>query len=489
MMYIMRRFFLAILCYLSLNVGAMALEASVSYATFKSDKSPYVELYFYILANSVAHVPYESDKTLKYASVEVLVLIKDGDQIIKFDKSRLNGPAGQEKLDFSDVKRIALDPGTYTLEVEITDLNDKENKTVLAEQLVVIFEGPVQQSQIQLLASFEESTEKNALVKNGFAMKPIPFHFYNRKYQSLAFYAEVYHEDKDEENYIISYSISKLLNNGQREEKIKQFKRRKVKSTDPILVQLDLSRIESGDYVLNLSVVDKQQQIISEAETFFIRANPEFDYLKAMEYSKPPEEEKDFTQKLDSMTLRYSLRALVPVIPQSDAEVLKIILARGDLKAMRMFLYNHFEAQFIENPEFAFKKFMDVAKAVDKKYENGFGFGFEADRGFYFLKYGKPDDIREVFDEPSAPPYEIWFYNTLVSTGQNNVRFVFYNPSLVENGHILLHSTARGEWNNPKWEVMLYSNSNSQIQGGNPVDGNRTQDNFGKQARRLYDDF
>lgn len=105
------------------------------------------------------------------------------------------------------------------------------------------------------------------------------------------------------------------------------------------------------------------------------------------------------------------------------------------------------------------------------------------------MKYGKPDEIQEVFDDPSAPPYEIWFYNKLVSTGQNNVRFVFYNPDLIENGHRLLHSTARGEWNNPKWEVMLYSNASNEIQGGNPVDATRMQDNWGRQARRLYNDF
>jgi GWxTD domain-containing protein len=487
---IMKQWMLCLVLILLGSMSAFAVDASVSYATFKSSKTPYVELYIYVLGNSVTFEKVKGADQQLQAALEVLVLIKQGDQIIQYDKSLLNSPITSKAVDFTDVKRMAVPAGTYTIEVEIVDKFFEENQLVLSEQLVVQFEGDIMLSDIQMLAAFKDSKEENALVKNGIQMDPIPYHFYNKKFMTLPFYLEVYQPESTGGNYIVCYQIYKIQSNGTREERFKQYKRRTSKETDAILYQLDISKLESADYVLRVSVVNAQQEEIVSKEATFVRANPEYDYLKSVEFFANIGGTDDrFTDKLDSIELRYSLRALVPVISQRDAEVLKIVIAKGELNAMRMFLFNHFESQFPENPGFAYKKYMDVARAVDKKYENGFGYGFEADRGFYFLKYGKPDDIREVEDEPSAPPYEIWFYNKIIATNQNNVRFVFYNPSLIKNGHILLHSTARGEWNNPKWEAVLYSKSNSDIQGGNPVDGNEVRDNFGHQARRLYNDF
>ena len=61
---------------------------------------------------------------------------------------------------------------------------------------------------------------------------------------------------------------------------------------------------------------------------------------------------------------------------------------------------------------------MEVAKAVDRLYKSGFGYGFETDRGNIFMKYGKPNDIVTVENDPSAPPYEMWVYNDFPKTKQ-----------------------------------------------------------------------
>ncbi|RMF31243.1 MAG: hypothetical protein D6765_02085, partial [Bacteroidetes bacterium] len=64
-----------------------------------------------------------------------------------------------------------------------------------------------------------------------------------------------------------------------------------------------------------------------------------------------------------------------------------------------------------------------------------------------------------------------------------------YNPSLATNGFILLHSNARGEVNNPRWEIELYGQAPMEIDGSNYLDGTRMQDNIGRRARRLFEDF
>jgi hypothetical protein len=102
-----------------------------------------------------------------------------------------------------------------------------------------------------------------------------------------------------------------------------------------------------------------------------------------------------------------------------------------------------------------------------------------------------PSDVVTVETEQSAPPYEIWFYNQFPQTGQNNVKFLFYNPSLATNGYKLLHSNARGEVHNPQWEVELYRNA-PQAPGsasGNFIDQTHVQGGMGRNARRLYESF
>ncbi|MEO6130462.1 MAG: GWxTD domain-containing protein, partial [Saprospiraceae bacterium] len=132
----------------------------------------------------------------------------------------------------------------------------------------------------------------------------------------------------------------------------------------------------------------------------------------------------------------------------------------------------------------AYDAYMKVAKVVDENYRSGFGYGFETDRGHIFLKYGKPDDIIDVEDEPSAPPYEIWFYSTFPTTHQNNVRFLFYNPSLARNGFTLLHSTAIGETKNEKWEIELYRDATLETPG---VNATQMGDNVYRNARKYFE--
>ena len=74
-------------------------------------------------------------------------------------------------------------------------------------------------------------------------------------------------------------------------------------------------------------------------------------------------------------------------------------------------------------------------------------------------------------------------------TSQSNVKFIFYNPSLAAGDYILLHSTARGEVFNPRWEVELYRNAPGELQGNNYIDGTQMMDNFSRNARRVFRDY
>src|SRR5690606_17534227 len=140
------------------------------------------------------------------------------------------------------------------------------------------------------------------------------------------------------------------------------------------------------------------------------------------------------------------------------------------------------------DPPGTYEKYMNVVRAVDRQFYSGFRRGFETDRGYIFLKYGKPDDLVTVEDEVDAPPYEIWTYYSLPNSRQSNVKFLFYNPDLTQNGFVLLHSTARGERQNPRWESVLYGSTAGQGSGNTLIDGGGIPDGINRNARRLFND-
>lgn len=487
----MMRYLLSFLL-LTILYTSYGIEASISHAAFKAPASSYLEVSMYILGNTVEFKPVAEDPGVRQAKVMVSIIIRQGENVAAFENYRLSSPVTTSPLHFSDVKRFSLAEGSYDLEVLIRDEFVPGDSLVYKDQISIRFQGAVMQSDLQLLGSFSPSEEISPFVKQGFLMEALPYSYCNKKYNILSFYNEVYAgPDLTGTPYVYKYALHKAEGDIPGTEIQAVYKKRTLKEIDPVIYQVDISGLASGNYFLVVSVLNKDKEVLCSQKAFFIRSNPDKDYqlvMGALE-SKTQTKEGDFTENMDSFNLRYSLRALMPLIPQSEAEVLKIVISQSDVKAMRRYLFNHYATQFPQSPGQSHEKYMEVARAVDKMYNNGFGYGFESDRGYFFLKYGKPDDIQSVNDDPSAPPYEIWFYNKLIQTNQSNVKFVFYNPSLAENGHVLLHSTARGEWNNPKWEVMLYRNASNEQEGDNYIDATRMQDNWNRHARRFYDDF
>ena len=119
----------------------------------------------------------------------------------------------------------------------------------------------------------------------------------------------------------------------------------------------------------------------------------------------------EFVNQLDSQELRYSLKAIAMNVKDADVEILNMVIAGRDPDQQRRFLFSFWAGQNPNNPGGAYEKYMEVARAVDKLFHSGFGYGFETDRGYVFMKYGKPNDMVSVDNDPSAPPYEIWVYN------------------------------------------------------------------------------
>lgn len=470
---------------------ANALDAGITYAVYATPEKPYLEINIEIAAGSVTFKAVDS--TRLQAGVETLILIKQGDQIINFEKYLLSSPLVGIPQDLLDVKRMFLEPGAYTLEISLQDVHDPENTRSLSKPLRVDLGTGAYLTEPLLLRSYRPDESDNPFVKNGYFLEPLPFAFYDRKATMLAFYAEIYHSDKAvgaNSHYLVRYVVEQELGNNVTTLISSGSQRKKPSTIDAVIVPMNISKMKSGNYSLTVELRNEANELLASRKTTFQRSNPFIDMNLAKEELTEEVLEKQFVADLNEENLRFSLRAISPLMLGDDSEMLKNILAGADLKAMRFFLFRHFVNLNANNPEKAYIEFMKVAGAADQQFRSGFRYGFETDRGRTYIRFGRPDDLIRIEDDPSAPPYEIWVYYNFPSTKQRNVKFLFYNPTLAGEDFILLHSTARGEINNPRWEVALYGrNAGQQIQGSNYHDANTMQRGVGRNARTFFEDF
>lgn len=464
-----------------------AVEVSVSHACFKGEKENYIEFNLYIVGQSVKWL--QVDTTDSQAHVEVSVFFKQKDKIVQFDKYAIKSPKSLDPINFVDVKRYGLKNGLYDIEVQFKDLNKAANEATYKSNIIVDYDNiNLRQSDIQLLSFFEsDSLNKRVGSKNGVFMEALPFGFYDRNLTNLSFYNEIYNADQNiPEDFLVTYTVIKAFGSPNEKPAFVAHRRKKPEAIITNLLSFDISQLESGNYRFIITIRNKSNDLLGEKETFFQRSNPAFNHLDTLSTTSLANE---FVGPMSEKDLRYSVRAIMMQIPDEEVPIVSEMLKKQDTSAQKLFLFKYWAKKSAIMPEQKHDEYMMTAKTVDRTYGNGMGFGFDTDRGRIFMKYGRPTDVTTVENETGAPPYEIWVYDKIDRNQQTNVKFMFYNPSLIVNGYRLLHSTCRGEIQNPRWKSDLYRNAPSNQQNGNYIDGTgNVGRDFNRRAEQLFND-
>lgn len=473
--------------FFSLLGSLQAMDLSVTHHTFKGPSYNFVELNLFVLGPSVQFI--NKSATELQAGLEVLILIQQDSSIVQYDKYQLNSPITSRPVNFLDIKRYALGNGAYQLEILVTDMNDSTNtKTYETNFEVAYGDSTLALSDVQLLGAFHKDTLNSPMAKSGFYMESLPFNFYTKNADKLMFYVEAYNTDKNiDGEYLIRYFIEIRSGNGKKRPLLTGHKKQDPQAVNVMLMQRSIADLPSGNYNLRVEIRNRKNKVLCAKSMAFQRSNPT--HIKKVEEPSPKKElAKNFTDDLSKQELRYSLKAIAPIIDDSAVEVLNMVIAGQDLAAQRRTLFAFWNSQNAADPQASYLQYMKVAEAVDKTYDSGFGYGFESDRGYMFMRYGKPDRVIREDNDPSAPPYEIWGYNKLDRTNQSDVKFIFYNPTLASGQFQLLHSTARGEINNAQWEVELYRGDTNTM-NQTDFDSTTVPPGFNRRAREYFDDL
>ncbi len=467
---------------------AFALEVQVSHAVFQtSDNVMFTEVYTHYIGKTLTYKPLLSGS--KMGAVQVLYVFKQGETIVKADKILVTSPqiaANGNRENFVDMRRYALPEGEYTLDVSFTDEANPTNTYSTNEIVSVHFDNTkIVLSDIESIGKVTPSADQsNAHFKNGAIMSPYVLDFYPYLVEKLQFYIEIYNTEKIlKDDFVVRYYLRQITR-GQELTVMTTNKRTKPAAVVPVLGSIDLTQVPSGVYDLVIEVRDRKLELIATKSLKITRSNPYMLQTQVQIAGKTPVD--DLFSKMSNDSCKWSITALFPRFTGDEANIAEAIYKKNDTDGMRRYLFSYWARLYPTRPQAAYREYMTIVSYVDEQFW-GSRKGHQSDRGRIFLKYGKPDRIEARESEIGAPPYEVWTYENL-NERQNLAKFIFANESLAGNDYTLLHSTARGEKNDPQWERKLYKNDQSK--DPNYIDGTQPNNsNWGSNgAKALMDE-
>jgi GWxTD domain-containing protein len=424
-------------------------------AFYDTEGKPYIEIGLDINAGSVT---FQKDKTGFQGSVEVKFDIspKGGDAASVYSRdfdllSPVLQDSGNRAFGILDIKRVSLAPGNYVLTGELRDKHSSDNKVYKFSKEFFVDAQAADQlsfSDIMFVQSVTPSKEVLAHSKLGYDIIPYVSNGNFIDADSLKFYLETYHSEKQSPAV---YFVNVFLSEANSTNKIQNYQRtfrQKVRPLDLVTGGFDVSKLPSGVYFLNVQAYSQTQDSIGFTSKKIYLVNSKVDMTASVSTELFQDQFTLTEEQLDEY-----IRTLYYISTPTEQDFAKSLQT---LSEKQNYFYNFWDKRkekptdLPSKPWVLYKSRVDYAndhfKAAHLK-------GWRTELGRVLLVYGTPNDIEYMPSSNDYHPHQIWRYNKLKT--QANVRFIFYSPNEATNDYVLLHSDLRGERNNPRYEFDL----------------------------------
>ena len=474
--------------------SAKDINLEIAFSQFlDANDNPYLEIYFSLNGNSVDYTEAGDGKFV--GGIEVTLSLQDDSLIVGADRFRLLSPPMSDTAAVTDAfihqSRISVPQGTYTLNLDISDVNDEDENYRLQQEVEVNFDlDDISSSEIIFLEGYKQSETNGIFSKSGYDLIPLVSSgtpYYPEVLNELSFYTEFYQTEKmlgEDEPFVLKYYIRDLVKQKDLNE-YAAFARRKAGAVTPLLASFNIADLRSGNYELAIELLNKEGEIVYTQKKFFYRKNnlPQMN-LATLGDSVMMESFVNNLGGLDSIFL--FIKYLYPISTDSERKIQKELLAERKLEKMKKYFYGFWVRVDQENPQRAWQIYHSKVKVANDNYETRIRPGYMSDRGRVFLVYGQPSRVDNRRMEPQLPPYEIWQYdniNTPYAVKQNNRIFIFAEFQPSTNDYQLFHSTAIGELSSRRWKydmALRYAGMNGNIDDEMPAPefGSRTNNNI-----------
>lgn len=437
----------------------------------------YVELHFQYVGYTLNYKQKDADLI---GEVGVIIDVLQDGKVVANDAYRLSTPTMTDGIidDFYDIKRFALQPGTYQCNIELMDMNSTRPSVKSSFEFSVDdYSDALSISEMLIAESASPTKEMSTFFKSGFNILPRISTFYPTELNSLPIYFEVYNSSQLGDS---SFTIRQQLINSETTLRMDEFTRdtkHKVAEVVPVFKTLDLTNVPSGKYLLNMTVLDENMNELSTQYYEFERSNEGESVINTADLVLDPH----FQLSITDDSVAYYLASLIPISKPGQARTILSTLKSKDKERARRLIQAIWKQTDPMNPYEAWMRYKEQVRYVERTFKTHFQPGFETDRGRVYLQYGAPDRIMDREISASEYPYEMWEYNKIGI--YSNKKFIFYNPDLVQNTYKLLHSDMIGELKNPRWQYELNSRN---TKAGNVDDPNEyNPQSWGNNARQI----
>lgn len=481
----MNRLLLSLCCMLALSCNVFGqtgkLKAYIDQKTYYSPESGnYAEIQLQFVGYSLKYEPVEGGLRSKVA-INIAATNAANDTLAA-DAYVLESPVMRDSIieDFFDIIRFPLAPGKYTVHISLLDLvaNSGEMRGEIDMQIPT-YARRISVSDILVAEFANKTTEPTVFSKSGYDIIPRISNFYPTDLTSLPYYSELYNTDMLPDSLfairqrIISTTDSKEM------VEFTRFTKMTAAPVVPLLRNVDISKLPSGSYRLELAILDRSNVEQGEAAYYYFERINEFEaYTNIDEIVLNPE----FQSLITDDSVEYYLASLIPIARPAEVKNILDNIKIGNKENCRKHLQQFWIQTSGNNAFSAWVDYKKQVMMVEELYGNNFQNGYETDRGRVYLQYGQPNQIITRETSPSEYPYEIWHYYKIKM--YSNKRFVFYNPDLVNKGYRLLHSDMVGEQQNYRWPQALAKRNSSNINIDDPNDGNNSH--YGGNALEDY---
>jgi len=477
---------------------AKALNPIVDFAVFRQpDHSAYAEIYVLIAGNDLLYRPTPAGTW--QAKADITLIFTAGTQVAQYDRYVLLGKELPDtagiKPNLLDLKRFPLPPGSYELEVSMADANNPLQTARRTATLTIPAPdvAAISMSDVMLADAFVPTATTTQYTKYGYEIVPNILGYYPPQLNRLSFYTEVYNAAAvlgSGADFMCTYAVvnnRRMVVNG-----LRKFKKLKADAVNILMAELDISALPSGNYYIWVEVRNKQNEVIAENAVVFQRNNPDASanapalVMQGDGLDKLPDDVPAYLLALSDAEAAFYLDAIMPVATELEYQFAQNALNAKDPGIIKRSLAAFWQQHEPVDPALAFSLYKEQTDYVEKTYQTIKQHGYQTDRGRVFLKYGHPNDLVQVTNEPGALPYEIWHYYKL-NNKQVNVKFVFYQPILASNDYQLIHSDARGEVKDPRWQMRIYNTMKEQSNSNN-LDTEQIRNHFGGKATDFFND-
>ncbi len=299
-------------------------------------------------------------------------------------------------------------------------------------------------SDLELCSSVRNSAQKDDLYyKNSLEVIPNPTLVFGAASHPMMFhYSEVYNLDTAQTYVVKTQIIGPDGKMAKESSKARHFGVRNAVEAG----MSNVASLPSGKYRLRLVLVDEQGTTSTQSEKSFYAYNP---HIQA----NLPAASSIKSSELAGMTadeLAEEFRKAQYLATDQEIKTFSQITSEDGRREFLAKFWSEIEAGRMGRGGILRSVYLQRILNADQRFHSLGRAGWRTDRGRVLVLYAEPDEIERFPSSQDTKPYETWHYYSI----ENGVDFIFVDRSGFGE-YTLVHSTKRGELQDPDWQRFL----------------------------------